>query len=138
MHGGAKALLFKASIASNTISLMNYGKLFVIKLDSEGVAFINKVIVHVAKQCSEERLLQADEFKMAPGPVEAGFRFDDTTPNIRDKVLWDPNKNSWKIFFPKKDGSTHTSVLDIEGEALKVAEDLDAAGHNAAKVASYV
>ena len=95
---------------------MNYGKLFIMKLDGEGVAFISKVIVHVATQCSEERLLQAVEVQVASGPVEVGFRFDDTTPNIRDKVLWDPNRNSWKLLF-QKDGSTHTSVLDIEGEA---------------------
>ena len=137
MHGGAKTLLFEASFASNTISLMNYGKLFVIKLDSDGVAFINKVIVHVATQCSEELLLQADEVKVAPGPVEAGFRFDDTTPNIRDKVVWDPNRNSWKLLL-QKNGHMATSHSDVDGYPLSVAEDLDAAGHNAAKFASYV
>ena len=38
----------------------------------------------------------------------------------------------------QKNGHMATSHSDADGHPLSVAEDLDAAGHNAAKVASYV
>ena len=57
------------------------------------------------------------------------FRFDDVVPNVRDKVIWCPTLNSWKVFAHAKTGG----LADGAGRSFRVDPSLKAAAHARAK-----
>ena len=71
--------------------------------------------------------------------VKAAFAFKNDTPNIRDKVIWCPTNNSFKLVVAK--GSKGRALVplfyDENGKSLGVPEGLSAEKHEAAKRDAY-
>ena len=59
------------------------------------------------------------------------------TPNVRDKVLWDPTNNAWKLLLVEKNKPKRASFIDDQGVTLKVPERLTAAEHEIEKKSAY-
>ena len=60
-----------------------------------------------------------------------------TTPNIRDKVSWDPNHHGWRVSV-KRPKRPHTVFADEAGRTLRVDHGLDACRYAEEKSATYV
>ena len=130
----ATVFLLKANVAGLPITVVNYGKLLIMKLDEEGIRFINKVVIDVVQRLSDTTETVANG--KGAVSVEAGFRFDQSMPNIPDKVLWDPSTNSWKLILSNKGRPKRASFVDEDGKPLGVTEGLTADKHDVAKANS--
>ena len=74
-----------------------------------------------------------------PAPeVKAAFQFKDSTPNLRDKVIWCPSNNAFKILLNVRDArGLKTRWYDENEMSLGVPEGLSADQHEAAKKDAY-
>ena len=130
-----RVFLLKTVVAKHDVTLVNYGKLFILQLDDEGIVFLNNVILDIMQKLSDTTEA-VDDSKSVVSEV-AAFRFDHTTPNVRDKVLWEPNQNAWKLILMEKNKPKRAAFADEQGDTLKVPERLSAVEHEFEKAKSY-
>ena len=127
----------EAEVAGWHLTLLNYGKQFVMKLDESAIRFTTTHIVAIVRQLA---------VKSSPDPVDtsvvsresqcAAYTFDDTTPNIRDKVTWDPIAELWRISV--FDGKKHASrSTDENGKSLSILGDYCQDAWAVAKAETY-
>jgi len=108
------------------LSVLNYGKQMVVLLDDDGKRFLQlgmTSVIHKLADTHDETATCADaEGKNEVEPV-ADFRFDDDTPNLFGKVVWDTDLSSWKV--THKSGKERAiTYKDHLGGKLAVPEDL--------------
>ena len=125
--------LMATRIARHRVSIVNYGKQLIVKLDNNGFDFINDVVVNLIQRLSDGNGESAVK-KHSAG--EAAFRFDDSTPNVRGKVVWDPNENAWKLTAMVR-GASVVRYTDAVGESLRIPDTLSASDFLAAKASAY-
>ena len=130
--------LFDVTLAEHPITMVNYGRQLIFRLDDNGMRFINTALVTLIKKLSSSA---ADVATADPVPSEkASFSFEDSTPNVRDKVMWCTRFNGWKLLIMPKNGTlkkaTHTCE-DDSGRSLKVDLSLAGADFEEAKQHAY-
>ena len=103
----------QVQIGGFSVECLNTNRRVVFKLDADTVGFINNWICPLIKELCRSNLERADSPKDASTPAaDEGasnldvFKFTAcATPNIREKVIWDPLTNEWKILVKKPKGS---------------------------------
>jgi len=108
------------------ISILNYGKQMVLSLDDDGKRFLQDGMTAVIKQLSDaghETAKSAGGKEIKEAEPVAGFRFDDSTPNVFGKVVWDTERNSWKVTLGHG-RDQHSTYKDHIGGDLAVGGDL--------------
>ena len=107
--------------AGMPLSILNYGKQMVVLLDDDGKRFLQNGMTSVIKKLIDTD----DEEKHTEAEQVACFRFDDSTPNLFGKVVWDTDRCSWKVTLG--DGrERRTTYEDHHGGDLAVPADLSA------------
>ena len=129
----SRVFLMATRIASHHVSIVNYGKQLILKLDDNGFQFINDVVVNLIQRLSDG-IGESAAKEHSTG--EAGFRFDDSTPNVRGKVVWDPNENAWKVTATVR-GTWVVRYTDAKGASLRVPDTKSAGDFLAAKTSAY-
>ena len=125
--------LMATRIAGHRVSIVNYGKQLIVKLDDNGFQFINDVVVGLIQRLSDGN---GESAAKEHSTGEAGFRFDDSTPNVRGKVVWDPDQNAWRVT-PTLRGACAVRYTDAKGETLGVPDTLSPGDFLAAKTSAY-
>ena len=106
----SKVLLISMELAGRRFTAVNYGKVFILQLDDVGIKFIETTLVDTIRELT----VSGTNPTAINAPNPNVFRFDDFTPNVRDKVIWDPDTNSWslKLLKTKRPGhDRYTSPL---------------------------
>ena len=123
------AFALDVTIADYPLTVANCGRNLIVLMDDKCLRFVSEALVSVIRQ-----------LKATPADVEepqcAPFRFDDAVPNVRDKVIWAPTLNSWKVLAHTKTGgagSARTLLADEAGRSFQVDPSLNAAAHERAK-----
>ena len=134
------AALLNLTIAHCPIQIANYGKAFIVRLDENARCFIQTVICDLIKKLSDSIDTSVQDSPRDTTVREvASFRFDDSTPNIRDKIVWCPDDNAWKLILQKKGRGRALAFewFDHEGKSLAVPKDLGGDEYDAAKLLAY-
>jgi hypothetical protein len=120
----------KVHIAELPVTVMNFGRRLILRLDAEGIVFLKTKLLEFIQRLADDEVHDIPEMEEF-----ASFRFDDSATNVRDKVVWDPDANSWKLLLKAKAGSTtRASYQDHCGKTLKVLESLGGSELVATKV----
>jgi len=100
--------LLDLTCAGHAFTAVNYGRALILRIDKCGISFIESVLVDTIRN------LKATEEDGQPDvEVAAPFRFDTETPNVREKIVWCPTKNAWKLFVkkPRKPWTQYLTLL---------------------------
>ena len=125
--------LVELTFANVVVRALNDGRVLVLLLDDDSLRFIRTTLVELIRRLGDKGGAACPEPQLAP------FRFDDSTPNIRGKVVWEPTFNTWKLIMPSKlHGKPKSPYEDAEGHSLQVPHTLEASAHAAAKAAAYI
>ena len=125
------AFALDVTIADYPLTVANCGRHLIVLMDDRCLRFVSEALVSVIRQ-----------LKATPGPADveepqcAPFRFDDAVPNVRDKVIWAPTLNSWKVLVQSKTGgpsAARTLLTDEAGRSFQVDTSLNAAAHERMK-----
>ena len=123
--------LLDVNIDGAAVTVLNYGKLFVLKLNDAGIRFLQWNVVNACRN------LRGDaEEDASSSSQRAQFAFDNETPNIPDKIRWDCDKNAWKVTYQNAKGKV-TSYADMDNVTLVVPDCGTEAEHVAKKLDSY-
>jgi hypothetical protein len=125
-HISVDGALVDAIIAGKTVTIMQSRRSFILRLDAYGADFIKTVLQETVRQLSDTVVSET-----CPSSSTA-FRFDDTTPNIRDKVVWDTNNDAWKLLC-----RCPNRFADENGRTLVVPVNLGKKAHAVAKLEAY-
>ena len=122
------------------ISCLNHAKQMVVLLDDDTAKFITGWVTPLARYLASNHLTESPTSSepmgdslgdsSSPEPL-AGFRFPSgTTPNIRDKVVWDLSREQWNLILKKP-------TEKFESGQFRVDADVCPAVHAAQKLAAY-
>ena len=93
------------NIGAFRVMCLNDAKKIVLRLDEETIKFIKEWMVPLLRETarSQDELDRGSVRASVEAPAKlATFHFSaPTTPNIRDKVLWNPTTHSWQILLRK-------------------------------------
>ena len=100
---------FLATVAINiggfNVQCMNYGPRMVLKLDLATAKFISAWVIPLMRELARSQAqshLSLETAASESTDAFAGFQFcARPTPNIRDKVQWNPMKHCWRILVKK-------------------------------------
>jgi len=107
------------------------------KLDDDCIRFVKFVLIDLINKLAESEI--DSDVVLPPSQTDAelaSFTFDDITPNIANKVIWDTDKNRWKVTYQTQTGTT-TRYTDKDDNPLSVADHLDSEQFMRSKHALY-
>lgn len=117
----------KRDVLGHSINMLNCGRQLIVQVNNDAVKFIKIALINIVRQL-------ALPTPTIPNPQSiAGFRFDDATPNIRGKVVWDPIQDCWQLHM----GASGIRYTDANNQSLGVAGDLTSEQHARAKQDMY-
>ena len=122
--------------AGMPVSILNDGRQMVMQLDDNGIRFIQHGLTEIIKKLSVGDVDASTRAGIKDDSEIAGFKFDDSTPNISEKVVWDTDKNSWKVTYKIKNKPISTYV-DHLGKSLSVSTDVSSETFLAIKSRQY-
>jgi hypothetical protein len=126
--------LLNVRIDGATVTVLNYGRMFVLLLDDAGIRFIHdNIVTACAIMCRDG----AADASASSSTSRAAFAFADETPNVRDKVMWDCDANAWKVIYTSAFGKV-TSLRDMDNQTLVVPECATEAEYDTKKKDSYI
>ena len=130
----AHAFLLKVTAAAHPITIVNTGHQMIALMDDDSTRFVAFALIDtIAKLCS----MDADvALPQEPASEMSMFRFDDSTPNVFGKVVWDTDNNSWKVSYKAAHGTMITYKGD-DGKDLMVPDGLDTDAHLRVKESLY-
>ena len=131
------AFALDVTIADYPLTVANCGRHLIVLMDDRCLRFVSEALVSVIRQLRATTADLADVEK----PQCAPFRFDDDLPNLRDKVVWCPTLNSWKVFaVPKAGGagSARKVLFDGAGRSFRVDPSLKATAQARARREMYL
>ena len=93
-------------IGGFTLTCINTKRRATLKLDAGTVKFISEWLVPLARQCPATTDNSSEPLPDGPVAGESpGFQLSvSSTPNIRDKVTWNPTAHSWILFLKHPKG----------------------------------
>ena len=133
----SKVSTIEATLVDCDLTLLNYGKQFVMRLDKEAIRFTTEHVVALIRQLAVKPSHDPEETPaLSDVSQRAAYAFVDATPNIRDKITWDPVGELWRlrVFDGKKHACRFT---DETGKSLNVMVDSRHADWTAAKKEAY-
>ena len=88
------------------VTCLNSNRKMALKLDEVTVRFISGWIVPLIKVCASRKAPSQDDLGSVPVTNESqDFHLNVCpTPNIRDKVWWNPTAHEWKVFLKRSKG----------------------------------
>ena len=93
------------TIGSFKVTCLNSMRRMALKLDDVTVSFISSFVVPFVKVCADSQELRQENVASASVEDQSqGYRqAASKTPNLRDKVVWNPTAHTWKltIRYPK-------------------------------------
>ena len=129
-----QVFLIKINVAGAPLTIVNYGRHLIARVDDDAMHFIRSCIPDIIRKLSVSDV--PDEIVPTPSTPDTGFKFDDNTPNIRGKVVWEPGRNGWQVT-TTRGGSTCTTFEEQSGASLIVPDGLTADEHDNAKRTAY-
>ena len=121
------------TLAEFTVTVLNSSRRMALKVDEAAVKFVTGWIVPLIRLCAtrkpDSQVLEAPSTSPSHGHPSSFCLRDDPTPNIRDKVCWNPTEHKWKVFLKSPKGRLP--------ESFAVDPNLDAQTYEQQKVASY-
>ena len=129
-----KVFLIKINVAGAPLTIVNYGRHLIAHVDDDAMHFMRSCIPDIIRKLSVSDA--PDEIVPTPSTPDTGFKFDDDTPNIRGKIVWEPDRNGWRVTMTR-DASTCTTFTEQSGASLIVPDGLTAYGHDNAKRTAY-
>lgn len=128
--------VFKVHCGGMPVTILNDGRQMILQLDDDGVRFIQ----HGMKELIEKLTMRASDPSTSPVKIDdletACFKFDDSTPNIFEKVIWDPDRRSWKVTY-KSNGKKTITYQDRSGISLGVSDELSEEAFESKKADLY-
>ena len=94
----------------------------IIALNENGRKFIAEAIPAMIGQISDASAKDGAT-KSSSEPV-AGFRFDASTPNVHNKVVWLPEHDQWKVTYKTSEKRSKQQSVCEHGESLTVPKGL--------------
>ena len=104
------------------LTLSNQGRSMIIALNENGRKFIAEAIPAMIGQISDASAKDGAT-KSSSEPV-AGFRFDASTPNVHNKVVWLPEHDQWKVTYKTSEKRSKQQSVCEHGESLTVPKGL--------------
>jgi hypothetical protein len=129
-----KVFLIKINVAGAPLTIVNYGMHLIVQVDDDAMHFMRSCIPDIIRKLSVSDA--PDEIVPTPSTPDTGFKFDDDTPNIRGKIVWEPDRNGWRVTMTR-DASTCTTFKEQSGASLIVPDGLTAYDHDNAKRTAY-
>lgn len=125
--------VLKTNIGGFNVFCLNHAARMVLKLDRATAKFISAWVVPLVRELARSQAQcpsSPESVASISTDTVAGFQFcASTTPNIRDKVQWNPLKHLWEILLKKPKGA-------LSGQ-FRVDPGLSAALYEEEKVVSY-
>ena len=106
----SRSCLVEVAIGEHTVICLNTEKKIVMLLDPKSMAFISDYMVTLSRQVvhmmsKKTSLTPEPRSPMKPSSEVAPFHLvASPTPCIRDKVVWSPGGNVWKVLPKRQDG----------------------------------
>ena len=130
----------KAQIGGFNVTVLNLIRPKVLKVDADALIFITEYIVKRVVHLLSVAQAGTEAASSSAQPVPlAKFHFPDSpTPNVRDKVVWDPTKHAWRIIV-KSEHSHKVSDQhkDEQGRTLSVDFSLKREDYFEARIEAY-
>ena len=127
----------RVTMGEFTVTCLNNGRVCVLQVDDECIKFILGFLLPLA----ETKWAHSQSGAATPQEHEkptAAFSFSTScTPNIRDKVSWEPVRHGWKLSI-KKPRAKLQPFTDQSGKSLLVDPLLDLAVYAAEKKDKYL
>ena len=130
----------RVTMGDFTVTCLNSGRECVILVDEDCTKFIKGFLLPLAA-AQTSALSQSGAVTpkgQKPETAGASFSFSSTcTPNIRDKVSWDPMMHGWKMSI-KKPHAKLQPFMDESGNSLRVDPSLTVTAYAAEKNEKYL
>jgi hypothetical protein len=111
------------------VMCLNDAKKMVMRLNDETIKFIVGWVVPLLRETARSQDLEVTEAAEAPRKLAQFHFIAPTTPNIRDKVIWNPTKHCFEILLAKNKRSP--------SEKCDVDPSLDRQSYDEAKATAY-
>jgi len=136
-RGGLAVL--QVNIGGFDVLCLNHVKRIALKLDMQTCKFISAWVVPLARRVAlsqDETTASPDSTASESSHALAGFNFSASpTPNIRDKVQWNPMSHCWQILVKNPKTEVPASIhVDSSLPAALYAKEKIAAYHRATEV----
>ena len=130
--------IVKLSIGGHSVHCLNHATQALLKLDAGTIEFIASWVAPLVKELAERLGTDGSQPSHAlnGGSSEVSslatkFKFaSPPTPNVRDKISWDPKRHAWHVFVRKPKGT-------FDASDFKVNPDLRGNEYDAEKLAVY-
>ena len=121
---GVKSAVVEISLGEFTIVSLNSNRKLTLKIDEATVKFIAGWIVPLVRVCAKTKASSQEVLGCGASTALSqddlnGFQLRDRpTPNIRDKVCWNPTAHKWKVFLKNaKDKPSEDFAVDPTQDA---------------------
>ena len=107
------AAVIEITMGGFKVTCLNSKRKMALKLDDVTVSFISSWVVPFVKVCAgcqelrQESLASASVEDQSQGYRQAASK----TPNLRDKVVWNPTAHTWKLIFKNQKGHPSEKML---------------------------
>ena len=108
------------------VTLMNYGKALIIKLDDDGIRFVTLGFIGLVDQDFQRNATEdvlCDSPDDTPGVVKLAL--DTEVQSVKDKIIWCKSSQAWEIQYHNSSGEQLTADKDSDGNAFEVPEGLE-------------
>lgn len=123
----------RVKVKNHTFTIVNYGKLMIAKLDMDTARFVENVVVGaIEKRCATSDVADDDGEGESSPDSHRSAHFEDATPNLHGRVVWDTDRDSWKITYKASPKDKLIVFQDSEGSSLHV--DYEKLGRDAAEL----
>ena len=100
------------------LTLSNQGRVMIVALNEHGRKFIAEAIPEMISLISNASAKGgATKSSAEPG---AGFSFDASTPNVHNRVVWQPECDEWKVTYKTSEKKFKQQSVCKHGESLTV------------------
>ena len=124
----------RITIGDLSVSCLNNGRVCVLLVDSETMRFIANCLLPMGLEPLAPSQ-QPKALTQAPAPFNFG---NSSTPNVRDKVTWDPTRHGWKLSVKKPKINPLQPFVDDSGHSLCVDLGLDLSEYASQKAKLYI
>ena len=123
----------RVKVANHALTIVNCAKLMVAKLDMDTTRFVSSVVVGaIEKRCATIDAADVDGEGESTPNSHRPAHFEDATPNLLGRVVWDTDADTWKITYKASTKEKLITFKDSEGSALHV--DYKKLGRDAAEL----
>jgi hypothetical protein len=108
----------KGEVNGYKLTLSNQGRVMIIALDEHGRKFIAEAIPEMINKISNASAKGGAT--TSSSERVAGFKFDASTPNVHNRVVWQPERDQWKVTYKTAEKKFKQQSVCHHGESLTV------------------